>query len=126
MIGEVSNRGISKDEELTVVGFNPERGFNNARSGVQYIQLIWDGNCSELVQRHRRTLGKHRASWPDSAEGQNIERSRESPYRETEDHTAIVNEGLPDLHRYQTWDHVASSRLTLRVKRMQADMVTER
>jgi hypothetical protein len=70
-------------------------------------------------------LGKHRASWPDSADGQNIEHSTKTPYRKTKDHTAIVNEGLPDLHRYQTWDHAASSssRLTRRVKRRQADMV---
>jgi hypothetical protein len=61
-------RGMDKDEEFTVVGFNPKTSFNNARSGVQYIQLIWDGNCSDLIQHCPRTLGKHRASWPDSAE----------------------------------------------------------
>lgn len=52
--------------DFTVIGFDPKRSFNNARSGVHDIQLVWDRKCSDLIQKHRRTLGKHRASWPDS------------------------------------------------------------
>lgn len=40
------------------------------------------------------------------------------------DHTAVVNERLPDLHRYQNLGlSTPSTRLTLRVNRRQADMV---
>ena len=31
---------MNKGVEFTVVRFNPKRGYNDARSGVQYIQLI--------------------------------------------------------------------------------------
>jgi hypothetical protein len=92
---------MSKGVEFTVVGFNPKRGFNDARSGVQYVQLFWDGKCSG-------DSGGIDVHW-ESIVCRDLIRVRskfnvEELAAGSKEHTAIVNEGLPDLHRYQTWD----------------------
>ena len=63
----------------------------SASLGWEVLRLI-------QVAKHRRTFGKHRASWPNST--LNFEKKVVS---QSKDHTAVVNKRLPDLHWYQTW-----------------------
>ena len=88
---------------------------------IYSTSLGWEVLRLIQVAKHRRTFGKHRASWPNST--LNFEKEScitiERSYRRCQQKTsrpALVSDlGAP---------RSVSLRLTLRVKRRQADMVT--